>query len=250
MDNTTYVALSLARAMKRDLDVTANNIANANTAGFKAERIIFASYLHQDEGQRVGEGTNFVVDQGSYLDKTQGAMTRTDNPLDLAIKGEAFLSYRMPGGQTAYGRDGQLALDRDGYLVTLSGARVLDEGGGDIAIPPGAGKILISPDGTIASDETGVLGRVGLFDLPDVQSYIRLGNSMLVPPEGREGQATAAEGSEILQGQIELSNVSPVAEVTRLMMIQKAYDRATKLMSTEDELRKDMLRRLGSAAIG
>ena len=250
MDNTTYVALSLARGMQRDLDVTANNIANANTAGFKAERIIFASYLHQDEGQEVGQGTNFVVDEGSYLDRTQGALTRTDNPLDVAVKGDAFLSYRTPEGQVAYGRDGQLALDRNGYLITLSGARVLDEGGGDITIPPGAGEILISPDGTIASEENGVLGKIGVFDVPDVQSYLRLGNSMLVPPEGRASLATPTQTSELAQGQIELSNVSPISEVTRLMMIQKAYDRATKLMSTEDELRKNMLQRLGRAAMG
>lgn len=250
MDNTTYVALSLARAMQRDLDVTANNIANANTAGFKAERIIFSSYLHPDEGQQVGQGTNFVVDEGSYLDDTQGALTRTDNPLDIAVKGDAYLSYRTPEGDQAYGRDGQLALDRDGYLITLSGARVLDEGGADILIPPGAGNILISADGTIASDETGVVGRIGLFDVPDLQSFIRKGNSMLVVPPGQAPQARPAQGSEILQGQIELSNVQPIAEVTRLMMIQKAYDRATKLMTTEDELRRDMLRRLGSATVG
>lgn len=249
MDNTTYVALSLARAMQRDLDVTANNIANANTAGFKAERIIFSSFLHPDEGQEVGRGTNFVVDQGSYLDRTQGAMTRTDNPLDIAVKGDAFLSYRTPEGVTAYGRDGQLALDRDGYLVTLSGARVLDDGGSSISIPPGSGDIKIGVDGTIASDATGVLGKIGLYDLPDVQSYIRLGNSMLVPPEGRESLARAAIGSEVQQGSIELSNVAPITEVTRLMMIQKAYDRAVKMMTNEDDLRKDFLRRIGSSAV-
>lgn len=246
MDNTTYVALSLARAMQRDLDVTANNIANANTAGFKAERIIFSSYLHPDDGQEVGSGTNFVVDQGSYLDETQGAMTRTDNPLDVAVKGDAFLSYRTPEGITAYGRDGQLTLDRDGFLVTLSGARVLDEGGGEINIPPGAGAIKIGYDGTIASDETGVIGKIGMYDLPDVQSYIRLGNSMITPPDGRESMARPAEGSELQQGSIELSNVAPINEVTRLMMIQKAYDRAVRMMTNEDDLRKDFLRRLGS----
>ena len=249
MDNTTYVALSLARAMQHDLSVTANNIANANTAGFKAERVMFSSYLFKDEGQDVGEGTNFVVDQGSYLDETQGALTQTSNPLDIAIKGKAFLSYNTPEGVKAFGRDGQLALDRHGYLVTLSGSRVLDEGGGEIAIPPGAGKILISPDGTIASEEVGVLGRIGMFDVPDVQSYIRLGNSMIMPPEGRASLATPAESSELLQGSLELSNVAPISEVTRLMMIQKAYDRATKLMTTEDDLRRDMLRRMGTASV-
>jgi flagellar basal-body rod protein FlgF len=245
MDNTTYVALSLARAMQRDLDVTANNIANANTAGFKAERILFSSYLHPDAGAEVGEGTNFVVDQGSWVDETQGAFTRTDNPLDVAVKGDAWMSYRTPEGQTAFGRDGQLAMDRDGYLVTLSGARVLDDGGAEIVLPQGVGKIEISPNGVIASEANGVLGRIGMFDVPDIQTYLRIGNSMLVPPEGQTSQAVPTTTSELQQGALELSNVQPVAEVTRLMMIQKAYERATKLMSTEDDLKKDMLRRLG-----
>ena len=88
-----------------------------------------------------------------------------------------------------------------------------------------------------------------MFDVPDVQSYIRLGNSMIMPPEGRASLATPAESSELLQGSLELSNVAPISEVTRLMMIQKAYDRATKLMTTEDDLRRDMLRRMGTASI-
>ncbi|MGI3170966.1 flagellar basal-body rod protein FlgF [Pseudooceanicola sp. C21-150M6] len=245
MDNTTYVALSLARAMQRDLDVTANNIANANTAGFKAERVVFSSYLHPDEGAEVGEGTNFVVDEGSFLDEQQGAFTRTDNPLDVAVRGKAWMSYRTPEGTQAFGRDGQFEVNANGTLVTLSGAHVLDEGGADIVIPPGAGEIKISVDGTIASDNAGVLGKIGLFDLPDIQSYVRLGASMIAPPEGRASMARAAQGSELAQGTLELSNVQPIQEVTRLMMIQKAYDQATKLMTTEDELKKDMLRRMG-----
>jgi flagellar basal-body rod protein FlgF len=246
MDNTTYVALSLAKAMQRDLDVTANNIANANTSGFKSERILFTSYLHPDEGVEVGKGTNFVVDNGSFVDDSQGALTRTDNPLDVAIKGDAWMSYRNPTGQVGYGRDGQFALDQEGYLVTLSGARVLDASGGEITIPQGISEIKIAPNGTISSDETGALGQIGMFDLPDIQSYMRIGNNMFVPPNGQASAAVPAEGSVMVQGSVELSNVQPVSEVTRLMFIQKAYDRALKLMTTEDDLRRDMLRRLGT----
>lgn len=246
MDNTTYVALSLATAMRRDLDVTANNIANANTAGFKAERILFTSFLHQDEGVDVGRGTNFVVDNGSFVDDTQGGLTRTDNPLDVAIKGDAWMSYRAPGGEVGYGRDGQFAMDQQGYLVTLSGARVLDSSGGEISLPQGIGEVKISVDGTISTDETGPLGQIGMFDLPDIQSYMRIGNGLFVPPEGQGSAAVPARGSTMIQGSIELSNIQPVSEVTRLMFIQKSYERAIKLMSTEDELRKDMLRRLGN----
>lgn len=248
MDNSTYVSLSLARAMQRELDVTANNIANANTSGFKSERMLFESYMHLPDSGDAEAAASFVIDRGSYLDEAQGPITRTDNTLDVALKGKGWLAYQAEGGQIAYGRDGRLTLDPQGNLITLSGARVLDAGGGTIAVPPdAAGAITIAADGTISSDATGVIGRIGLFDLADVQSFRRIGNGMFVPPEGApQGlRATPAQGTELVQGAVEESNVQPVVEVTRLMLIQQAYERASRMMSTQDELQRDMLRRMG-----
>jgi flagellar basal-body rod protein FlgF len=249
MDNGTYVSLSLATAMRNALDVTANNIANANTAGFKGERVVFDSYMLRETGTEDGRETDFLIDQGSFMDPAQGAMSRTGNPLDLALQGDGWFAYETDGG-TAYGRDGRFALSPDGNLVTLNGARVLDPGGAPIALPPDVGgEVTISQDGTISTLAGGVIGRVGLFDLPDAQGYERIGAGMFVPPEGAADTARpASDATRVVQGAIEASNVQPVVEMTRLMAIQQAYERALKLVSSEDDLTRDMLRRIGDTS--
>ena len=241
MDGASYISLSLATAMRRDLDVTANNIANANTAGFKGERVAFEAYVAATPG---GEETEFVLDVGSYVDLTQGALTQTGNPLDVALNGKGWLSYETTEGQVGYGRDGRLIVGPEGTLQTVSGARVLDSGGGPITLPPDPGTITITTDGTIATEQ-GPVGQIGVFDLPDVQSYERIGQGMFVPPEGAADTAVEAEATEVIQGSIEGSNIQPVSEVTRLLDVQKAYERAHKIIETEDRLLRDALRRLG-----
>ncbi|MCZ4262454.1 flagellar basal-body rod protein FlgF [Limimaricola sp. G21655-S1] len=248
MDNSTYVSLSLATAMRNALDVTANNIANANTAGFKGERVVFDSYMLRETGTEETRETDFLIDQGSYMDPNQGAMSQTGNPLDLALQGDGWFAYETDG-RTAYGRDGRFALDPNGALVTLSGAKVLDPGGAPIALPPDlGGDVTISQDGTISSLANGVIGRVGLFDLPDLQAYERIGAGMFVPPEAGDTARPATDATRVVQGAVEASNVQPVVEMTRLMAIQQAYERALKLVNSEDDLMRDMLRRIGKTA--
>jgi flagellar basal-body rod protein FlgF len=248
LDNSSYVALSLAQAMRRELDVTSNNIANANTAGFKGEHIVFENYIHDDAGLTEDENVSFVLDKGSYLDARQGPVSQTGNPLDVAVLGKGWLSYTTPDGQQAYGRDGRFAISAQGTLVTLNGSTVRDTGGGAINIPQDAGEVMISRDGTISSSNNGVLGRLGLFDIPDLQGLNRIGGGMFVRPEGAPAPpALTATDSEIVQGSIEGSNVQPVVEMTRMIEIQRAYERAVNLMSGEDDLRRDTLRRLGQS---
>ncbi len=250
MDNTIYVALSRMTGLERQLDVTANNLANANTDGFKAERVLFESYLHDDDGQASGDGTNFVLDRGSYMDDRQGTLSRTGNPLDIALNGPGWLAYETADGQTAYGRDGRMVMDPQGRLMTLAGAQVLDEGGTPIVLPPdAAATVEIGPDGTISTAEGGVLGRIGVFELRDLQRMERAGNGMLLPPPGQAADAVAAEGTSVVQGSIEGSNVQAVTEVTRLMAIQKAYQRSVNLLNAEDELKKNLLGRIGKPSV-
>lgn len=246
MDNSTYVSLSLATALNRNLGVTANNMANASTAGFKGERVVFSSYLHRDDTAATGD-TSFLLDRGSYVDTRQGAVTHTGNPLDVALNGNGWFAYETPQGQRAYGRDGHFATDAQGRLVTMSGARVLDIAGNQIALPPDAAADLsISRSGMISSLADGQIARIGVFELPDLQAYERIGNGMFVEPD-IEGirPPVPDEASEVVQGAVEGSNIQPVVEMTRMMSIQKAYERAVQLMNGEDELRRDVLRRAG-----
>lgn len=248
MDNGSYVALSLATAMRREMDVSANNIANTNTAGFKGERVVFDSYLQKGPDGSDESGTNFVLDRGSYLNESQGALSYTGNSLDVALQGEGWFSYQTPQGVTAYGRDGRFQLDPQGNLVTLAGNKVLDNGGQPIALPPeAAGSLSITDSGAITAEGLGQIAQLGVFELRDLQAYERMGGGLFVPPGGQDGGGMPPPDPQtrVVQGAVEDSNVQPVVEMTRMMDIQKAYDRAVKLMNGRDDLRSDMLRRLG-----
>ncbi|MGR3379374.1 flagellar basal-body rod protein FlgF [Salipiger abyssi] len=249
MDNSTYVALSQLTALERQLDVTANNIANANSNGFKAARVLFESYLQQDDASASGEGTNYLIDRGSYLDDAPGALVQTGNALDMALTGQGWFAYELADGRTAYGRDGSFVLDAQGRMVTASGAQVLDAGGAPLNIPPEfASTVSISADGVIFSTEGGVLGQVGVFTLPDRQSLSRTGGGMFLPEDGNAQLVPDDTGTQILQGAVESSNVQAVSEVTRLIDIQQAYQHALNLVSSEDDLKKEMLSRIGQTS--
>ncbi len=247
MDSVAYLPISLASALRRDLDVTANNIANADTAGFKRERVAFDSYLHAEGGGAGEPGVNFVLDAGSYVDPAQGALQHTGNPLDLAIEGSGWFAYESPEGGRVYGRDGQLSLDGQGNIVTLTGAKLLDAGGAPIALQPGdVNAVNIARDGTLTGPDGAVVGQVGVFEIPDLQAYERQGAGMFAAPAGAAvAPVLPATDTSLVQGAIEGSNVQPVVEMTRLMDIQRSYERAMKLTSNQDDLRKDALSRLG-----
>ncbi|MGR3269996.1 flagellar basal-body rod protein FlgF [Thalassococcus profundi] len=246
MTETTHIGMSLATSLQRQLDMTANNIANASTAGYKGEHMVFESLVQK--GTPAGEdAANFVSDTGSYIDTRPGAMSQTGNPLDMALNGDGWFGYRMPDGQMSYGRDGSFTLDTDGNLTVLSGARVLDQGGAPIALPTeGIGALIVSEDGTISAEGTGPLARVGVFDIPEIQSYRRVGGGMLLPPDGAAAPTPAA-ATQVLQGVLELSNVNPIREMTRMIEVQRAYERTNALIGNSDTLRRDALRRIGQA---
>ncbi|AWI86138.1 flagellar basal-body rod protein FlgF (plasmid) [Alloyangia pacifica] len=245
MDNSIYVALSRLTALERQMDVTSNNIANANSTGFKAERVLFETYLQQDDAALAGDGTNYVLDRGSYVDNSSGAIMPTGNALDLALSGEGWFAYQTAQGQTAFGRDGAFVLDAEGRVITASGAQVLDAGGAPMVLPPAqASTVSISNDGVISDAEGAVLGQIGVFTLPDRQSLGRSGGGMFVPQDGNGGLLPDESGTQIIQGAVEMSNVQAVTEVTRLIEIQQAYQQSLNLVQSDDELKKDMLSRI------
>lgn len=244
MENSGYVALSRAAMMERATDFTAHNIANANTVGFRAtqplfESLVFKTGLQGDLGQM-----SYAVEKATISDLTPGALLATGNPLDVALPGEGWLAYRTPDGQTALGRDGQLAITADGDLVTSSGDFVLDPGGAPINLPPDSGALSISGDGTITTADGGVLGQIGVFDEPGIAGWQHLRGSLLVPREG-EVALTPVVSPVLKQGHLEQSNVRPISEMTRLVSQQRAYERAMNLATVSDDLRKETLARIG-----
>lgn len=244
MGNANYVSLSLATALQRSMDVAAHNMANASTAGFKASRPLFES-VDPSGAADPDEAVNYVQDRGTYVDTSQGALIATGNPLDLAVSGGGWFGYQAEGGQTAYGRDGRLTIDADGQLATLAGAPIIDLNGSPVTLPSEVGQaITIARDGTITDSAGATLGQIGVFRIEDVDSMTAIGNGLYLTVGGA-GQAVPDDGSQVVQGSVEQSNVQPVVELTRLMDIQRAYERAVKLMNDENELTRQAIQRLG-----
>lgn len=246
MDTTPLVSLSLAQAMRLELDVLANNMASSSTAGFKGEKILFETHLQRAPAASGREDVNFISHRGSYIDEAGGEIMPTGNPLDVAVQG-GWLTYRAEDGSLAIGRDGRFLQDANGQLITASGATVLDAGGAPILLPPGGvDGVKIAKDGTITTGEGAVVGRLGVVEMDQVDGLERMSGALFRLPA--DANPVPALLAEVTQGAIEQSNVKPVLEMTRMMTIQSAYDRAQKIISDDDDLKKNFLQRIGRVA--
>ncbi|MBV9523810.1 MAG: flagellar basal-body rod protein FlgF [Alphaproteobacteria bacterium] len=238
MQAATYIALSSQMALTRQMDVVANNLANASTPAFKAEHVLFAEYL--DRNGSASE--SFVQDFGSVRDTSQGAITPTGNSLDIALQGAGYLKIDTPlGGR--YTRNGRLQLDANGQLVTSQGYAVLGSGDQPITVPSDAKTITITRDGTISTDQGGA-GQIEVLKFDDERALRPASAGLYVT----EAQPTPASDAIILQGMVEESNVQPIIEMTRLMKISQNYSSAKDLMDGENSRAINAIDKLGKVA--
>ncbi len=233
------VSLSAQIALQRRLDTVANNVANMNTGGFRADGVTFETVL-----SKAGEtSTAFVNSGATYISRMQGSVTRTDNPLDVAMQGEGWLAIKTPGG-TAYTRDGRLQMSPNGDLQTLNGYPVLDAGGAGILLQANGGPPSIAADGMITQAGQQV-GALGLYTIPDNAKLTRYGNSAVVPDQAPTPILDFATNS-VQQGFSESSNVNPVLEMTKLIEIQRTFDSITNGNQTSENNLQDAIKTLGS----
>jgi flagellar basal-body rod protein FlgF len=225
--------------LRRELDIIANNVANADTAGFKVE-----SLLREEEPTRPAKThglrtpVDFVIDGEVARDFSQGAYARTGNPLDVAIEGDGFLTVRTPQGDR-YTRDGRLQLDGQNRLVTAGGDPVLS-GGGELTLTPEGGAVTISPDGTISQGETAV-GKLDVVRFDSRRELTKVGDNQF----SSTAPAAPAPDVRLRQGMVEQSNVKPVLEITSLIEVSRAYERATKMVDATHDLSRRAIERLG-----
>lgn len=240
MDNSLLLGLQTQRVLQRRMDVTANNLANVATAGFKADGLVMEeadnTAAHADADPRE---IRFVRDVTLMRDMRQGPIAMTGNPLDVAIEGDGFFMVEGPNGPL-FTRDGAFTLTGDGRLVTGDGRAVLNSGGAPIVFDPQGESPTIGRDGAIrvAGVEAGRIG-VASFAAPGALS--KVGDNLW----DAQGQAQGAFEGVVLQGALEGSNVRPVVELTRLIEISRAYQSAARIVSGADELRKSAIERLG-----
>lgn len=246
MDGPTYVTLSAQIALQNQLDVTANNVANANTAGYKPDRMLFQSMVAPLDVP--GRNVAFVQDRATYMDRTAGAFQVTDNPLDTAIQGEGYIAVRGPQG-TMYSRDGRLQISPQGTLVDQAGRAVVDSGGAAIQIPDGASDIKILGDGTLSVRANGVLqevGQIGLFKSATPDALLKTGSGLIDGAAGGMQPLGPGDPSvRLVQGSIETSGVQPVRELANMTQLTQAYARLQKLISDDNDRERSMIEQLG-----
>ena len=241
MQPSQYVSLSGQIALQKRLDTIANNVANVNTTGFRSEEVRFETVL--SEASR--EPTAFSSAGETYLSRKHGSSLETGNPLDVAIKGEAFLGISTPAGQV-YTRDGRMKMGETGELRTIADYPVLDAGGAPIQLDPNGGEIKIAPDGTITQGGRQV-GALGLFTIARDAKLTRFENSGVISDVPAE-PAVDFSRNGVTQGSIEQSNVNPILEITQLITVQRAFEAMANAIGQTDERQRDSILALGPSS--
>ncbi|TCP37518.1 flagellar hook-basal body complex protein [Sphingomonas sp. BK235] len=241
-DVSTYVLLSHQAALRRQLDVTANNMANSSTVGYKREQALFREQVERVQRAQIEDAKrlSFVLDFGAVHDARPGAFQPTGNPLDVMIEGPGYLSVEDAAGATAYTRAGFVTLLPNGELGTPSGAPLLDENGRHIAVPSEEQASLhIAEDGTV-STTSGAIARLAVTQFDELRVSER-GDGLL---NGAGGRQLGAAETRLHSGGVEGSNVQPIVETTNMIEVLRAYQRTSEAAAGVDALRKMAIARL------
>jgi flagellar basal-body rod protein FlgG len=254
MIRAPYSAASGMNAEQLNVDNIANNIANANTSGFKSRRAQFQDLLYQTmiqpgaaagqqstvpTGLQLGLGTRAASNEIIF---SQGDFSQTNNPLDLVIQGQGFFQIRRATGDLAYTRSGNFHLNRDGQVVTLDGD-LLDP---PITIPQNAVSVTIATDGTVSYSQAGQsasqqAGQIQLATFSNPSGLNSVGRNLFLPTDASGDPAVGLPGGQeglgqLLQGYVEQSNVSVVNEFINLIVSQRAYEANSKVVKAADDM--------------
>ena len=253
-------ALQVARtgleAQDTRMRVIANNLANANTTAFKAERANFATLAYQDArvaGQQATSESNYatglnlgtgVAIQSTTSNLSQGSMTATGNTYDLAIQGSGYFAVAMPGGQIGYTRAGNFSLSAQGQIVTSDGYAVQPA----ITVPAGSSSVTIGPDGTVSAIAPGAsapsqLGQISVTTFINPGGLQSLSGNYLAETGASGAAQTGVAGQNgsgpISQGMLESSNVDVTEALVDMIECQRSYEINSKMISSVDEMLKN-----------
>ena len=249
MENTLLVGLSRQMTLERQMDVVANNVANVNTTGYKADKPLFEEYLktgaHEDNFRGGDRRISYVQDRGTFKDFSKGPTEQTKNPLDVAIDGAGFLVVQTPAGER-YTRDGGLQINNQGQLVTASGNAVLGASG-PIVFQPTDHDVSIAADGNISVQEgvnriDSVRGKLRMVSFAQAQRLLKEGGNLYAAGEGATPQPTTT--AKLNQGFIEKSNVNSVLEMSRMIEVTRAYTQISAMLQQQTDMRKSAIEKL------
>ncbi len=224
MDPLTITAASGMRARMESLDMLANNIANAETGGYKTDREFYTLYASAEALEAGGANpATLPVIEKNYTDYSQGSMRTTSNPLDLGLQGRGFFAVDSPSG-VAYTRNGSFQLNAAGKLVTAEGYAVRSTSGQPIALNPSL-PVEVAADGTInQSGQT--IGRLALLDFANQGQLVKQGNTLFRAADPKTPPVTSS--ASVQQGRLESSNVGNSESVVRLVSVMRQFDMLQK----------------------
>ena len=254
MIRALYSAASGMSAQETNLDNIANNLANANTVGFKTRRIQFQDLMYQTVvqpgsasgqqtvtpvGLQLGLGTRSASNEIVF---SQGAFTETDNPLDLVIQGNGFFQILTPSGSLAYTRAGQFQLDKNGNVVTAQGYQLQPQ----ITLPADSQNVSIASDGTVTYTIPGQTAaqqasQIQLASFQNPAGLNGIGNNLFLPTDASGEPTVGAPGGSqglgtLQQGYVEQSNVSIVNEFINMIQAQRGYESNSKVVQAADQM--------------
>jgi len=253
MIRSLYIAKTGLDAQQTQLDVVSNNLANVGTTGFKRSRAVFEDLMYQNmrqvggqtsdqtrlpSGLQLGTGVHVVATERLH---SQGNLTKTDNPKDVAINGGGFFQVQMPDGTTSYTRDGSFQTNAEGQLVTASGFQVQPQ----ITIPQNATSITVARDGTVSVTQAGStatvqVGQLQLATFLNPTGLQSMGENLYSETDASGAPNTVTPGVEgagtLTQGYVEASNVNVVEELVNMITTQRAYEINSKAVQTSDQM--------------
>lgn len=242
MENAAYIGLSRQMLLRRELDIAANNMANAQTTGFKVEQLLVSTEVgERARNDFIRPSASFVLDNGVGRDFGQGALATTGRDLDFGIQGEGVFFTVADGTGEAYTRDGAFTLDPEGRLVTKAGAAVQGDGG-EIVLDTQRGPVSVAEDGTISQEGLPV-GRLSLVRFEALGALSKDGDGLY--RNRSNAQPIEAAGVQVRQGMLEGSNVNPLIEITNLIEITRAYESTTRMIENANDLSRRAVERLG-----
>ena len=248
MENALLVGLSRQMVLERQMDVVANNVANVNTNGYKADKSLFQEYLktgaHEDNFVGRDRAVSYVLDNGTFKDFAQGPTEPTKNPLDVAIDGAGFLVVQTAAGER-YTRDGGLQINNQGQLVTAAGDIVLGNSG-PIVFQQTDHDVSIAADGNVTVQEgtsrtDAVRGKLRMVSFANAQQLLKEGANLYSAGNAVAQPDTA---SKLQQGFIEKSNVNSVTEMSRMIEVTRTYTQIATLLQQQSDLHKTAIQQL------
>jgi flagellar basal-body rod protein FlgF len=242
MDNPGYIALSRMVAQQRALDVRAENIANADTPGFKGESVMFSDYLLQQRGVTTppgGQTVQMVQDRATWRDFQEGQMEKTGNALDLALRSDGFFTVNTARGPR-YTRAGRFSISQTGQIVDMAGNPLVGTDGRPISVTPDDTNLTVTSDGGISSD-SGQIGKFRIVRFDDQQSIQAEGSSLFntsQPPR-------VVAQPDLIQGTVEGANVQPIVQLTQMMGEMREFQFASQFVDAEAKREQSAIDQIG-----